>query len=153
VRLPQLLLRHVALGLSKGPACLYCTPVAAKSIEAGGRAQGPWGSAASSFAYAALVNHSIATVLLPPLRSGVSCTLRKSHPHVCAVCCLCAVRPAGERSDVLAGLVLPSPSALSSSAPRTPKSLDAYKTQHADKDKPDYQWCVALSVCACTCVH
>jgi hypothetical protein len=43
----------------------------------------------------------------------------------------------GERSDVLAGLVPPSPSAVSSG---TPKSLDAYKTQHTDKDKPDYQW-------------
>ena len=54
---------------------------------------------------------------------------------------------------MLAGLVLPSPSALSSSAPRTPKSLDAYKTQHADKDKPDYQWCVALSVRTCMFLH
>lgn len=40
---------------------------------------------------------------------------------------------------MLAGLTLPtSPSALSSSG--TPHSLDAYKTQHADKDKADYQW-------------
>lgn len=38
---------------------------------------------------------------------------------------------------MLAGLVPASPSAMSG----TPKSLDAYKTQHPDKDKPvDYQW-------------
>jgi hypothetical protein len=43
----------------------------------------------------------------------------------------------GERSDVLAGLVPASPSAVTSG---TPKSLDAYRTQQADKDKPDYQW-------------
>jgi hypothetical protein len=46
---------------------------------------------------------------------------------------------AGERSDVLAGLVPASPSAVTSG---TPKSLDAYRTQQADKDKPDYQWLV-----------
>jgi hypothetical protein len=40
---------------------------------------------------------------------------------------------------VLAGLVPASPSAVTSG---TPKSLDAYRTQQADKDKPDYQWLV-----------
>jgi hypothetical protein len=45
----------------------------------------------------------------------------------------------GERSDVLSGLGPISPSAHSSSTPRSP-TLDAYKTQHADKEKHDYQW-------------
>lgn len=41
---------------------------------------------------------------------------------------------------MLSGLGPMSPSALSSGTPRSP-TLDAYKTQHADKDKQNYQWC------------
>jgi hypothetical protein len=55
------------------------------------------------------------------------------------VCCalLCC---AGERSDILAGMLPMSPGG-SSSTPRSPGSLDAYKTHQPDKDRhDDYQW-------------
>jgi len=60
--------------------------------------------------------------------------------HAMRCCLYAAWCIAGERTDIVAGLVLPtSPSAVRSGAPHTP-SLDAYRTHAADKDKEDYQW-------------